>query len=79
MLNSIVESLIHGTRTDPDRTWTTNGVNWLKDPGMLPSAVPYAKIMRLGYKSAWLGRDAIQQRLPVILFCPQEITSYRHP
>lgn len=64
----IVRSVVavHGIGADPDRTWTTNGVNWLKDPGMLPSAIPYARIMRFGYESAWLGRDAIQQRLPLI-------------
>lgn len=57
---------VHGLGADPDRTWTTNGVNWLKDPEMLPSAVPNARIMRFGYESAWLGRHAIQQRLPLI-------------
>ncbi|PGH18658.1 hypothetical protein AJ80_04405 [Polytolypa hystricis UAMH7299] len=51
---------------DPDKTWSTNGVNWLKDHDMLPSAIPYVRIMRFGYESAWLGRDAVQQRLPLI-------------
>lgn len=57
---------IHGIGADPDRTWTRDGVNWLRDEKMLPQAVPQARIMRFGYESQWLGREAIQQRLPLV-------------
>jgi hypothetical protein len=57
---------VHGIGADPDRTWTRDGVNWLRDENMLPQAVPQARIMRFGYESQWLGREAIQQRLPVV-------------
>ncbi|KAL8981466.1 MAG: hypothetical protein Q9205_003757 [Flavoplaca limonia] len=30
---------------------------------MLPAAVPNSRILRFGYESQWLGKDAIQQRL----------------
>lgn len=33
---------------------------------MLPQVVPQARIMRFGYESQWLGREAIQQRLPLV-------------
>ncbi|KAI4191398.1 MAG: hypothetical protein LQ348_003532 [Seirophora lacunosa] len=54
---------VHGIGADPDRTWTTGGVNWLKDEYMLPAALPNSRILRFGYESQWLGKDAIQQRL----------------
>lgn len=57
---------VHGIGADPDRTWTRDGVNWLRDEEMLPQAVPQARIMRFGYESQWLGREAIQQRLPLV-------------
>lgn len=57
-LGSIVA--IHGIGADPDKTWTGRGpagerVSWLSDSGMLPKAVPTARIMRFGYESAWYG------------------------
>jgi hypothetical protein len=33
---------------------------------MLPQAVPQARIMRFGYESQWLGREAVQQRLSLV-------------
>ena len=64
MLLSIVA--VHGIGADPDRTWTRDGVNWLRDKEMLPQTIPQARIMRFGYESQWLGREAIQQRLPLV-------------
>ncbi|KAI1178130.1 P-loop containing nucleoside triphosphate hydrolase protein [Nemania sp. FL0916] len=51
---------IHGIGADPDNTWTGRGpndekINWLTHPGMLPKAVPTARIMRFGYESGWYG------------------------
>ncbi|KAM3562115.1 hypothetical protein MY1884_002021 [Beauveria asiatica] len=48
---------IHGIGASPDKTWTGRGpkgeeVNWLTNSGMLPKAVPTARIMRFGYESA---------------------------
>jgi hypothetical protein len=65
--NSIVA--VHGLGAHPDDTWTkkrgnkheAQKVNWLQEEGMLPSAVPNARIIRYGYKSAWFGPDAIKQ------------------
>lgn len=55
---------VHGLGSDVDWSWTwrdrkTAGqpVNWLKDPSMLPSAVPQARIMAYTYgtRRAWNG------------------------
>ncbi|KAK4160854.1 hypothetical protein QBC43DRAFT_244760 [Cladorrhinum sp. PSN259] len=58
---------IHGIGAHPDRTWTGRGpadkrVNWLKDPDMLPKAVPTARIMRFGYESTWFGSDKVEPK-----------------
>lgn len=34
---------VHGIGAHPEFTWKTNGVNWLSNPAMLPSAVPNAR------------------------------------
>ena len=49
------------------RIATHVALNWLRDEKMLPQAVPQARIMRFGYESQWLGREAIQQRLPLVV------------
>ncbi|KAL8937621.1 MAG: hypothetical protein Q9216_004336 [Gyalolechia sp. 2 TL-2023] len=54
---------VHGIGAHPDRTWISSHVNWLKDEHMLPAAIPNSRILRFGYESQWLGKDAIQQRL----------------
>lgn len=54
---------VHGIGADPDKTWETGDVNWLKDLQMLPSKVPRARIMRYGYESSWFGDDPIRQTL----------------
>lgn len=33
---------------------------------MLPQAIPNSRILRFGYESQWLGKEAIQQRLPLV-------------
>ena len=57
---------VHGFGANPDWTWVASNVNWLKDEHMLPHAIPNTRILRFGYESQWLGKDAIQQRLPLI-------------
>lgn len=57
---------VHGIGADPDRTWTSGDVNWLRDENLLPRAIPNSRILRFGYESQWLGRDAIQQRLSLV-------------
>ena len=57
---------VHGIGADPDRTWTTNKGNLLKDRHMLPESIPNSRIMRFGYASQWLGKEAINQRLPLV-------------
>jgi len=57
---------VHGIGAHPDRTWTFGDVNWLKDEHMLPRAIPNSRILRFGYESQWLGKDAIQQRLSLV-------------
>ncbi|KAI2621788.1 hypothetical protein GGR54DRAFT_599830 [Hypoxylon sp. NC1633] len=63
-IRSVAEAVdivaIHGIGALPDDTWRGWGpdkeeVHWLKDPEMLPRALPNARIMRFGYKSAWYG------------------------
>ncbi|KAI9763363.1 MAG: hypothetical protein M1840_000555 [Geoglossum simile] len=57
---------VHGIGADPDTTWTTQRVNWLKDEQMLPFAVPDTRILRFAYESQWLGKEALQQRLSLV-------------
>ena len=65
MASSLIRILsviaIHGIGADPDRTWETKGVNWLKDREMLPSAAEKSRIMRFGWASKWMGKDSIHQ------------------
>jgi curved DNA-binding protein CbpA len=59
---------VHGLGAIPEITWKEkhSGVNWLADPAMLPMAVPDARIMRFGYDSLWLGKEAIKTKLSTI-------------
>ena len=59
--NSIIA--IHGIGANPDDTWKSKkeGVNWLKDPDMLPKAAQKARIMRFGWESQWFGKYYIDQ------------------
>ncbi|MCJ1358539.1 MAG: hypothetical protein MMC33_008539 [Icmadophila ericetorum] len=52
---------VHGIGVDADSTWTTNGVNWLRD--LLPKSAPEARIMRFSYESRWMGEFAIHQHI----------------
>ena len=63
-LSSVVA--IHGLGAHPDYTWTAGDVNWLRNEHMLPRAIPNSRILRFGYESQWIGREAIQQRLPLV-------------
>ncbi|SLM35632.1 P-loop containing nucleoside triphosphate hydrolase [Lasallia pustulata] len=38
---------VHGLNGHPEKTWTTNNVNWLRD--LLPSDIPNARILSWGY------------------------------
>lgn len=33
---------------------------------MLPDSIPKTRIFQFGYESEWFGREAIQQRLPLV-------------
>jgi curved DNA-binding protein CbpA len=59
---------VHGLGAIPEITWQEkhSGKNWLADTEMLPKAVPEARIMRFGYDSLWLGKEAIKTRLSTI-------------
>ncbi len=59
---------VHGLGAIPEITWKEkhSGRNWLADSEMLPKAVPEARIMRFGYDSLWLGKEAIRTRLSTI-------------
>ncbi|KAI0423575.1 hypothetical protein F5Y09DRAFT_327017 [Xylaria sp. FL1042] len=56
---------IHGIGANPDHTWVDRKtqVNWLKDPTMLPDALPNARIMAYNYESSWFGENAVKQSL----------------
>ncbi|KAI1283273.1 hypothetical protein F5Y07DRAFT_349196 [Xylaria sp. FL0933] len=56
---------IHGIGANPDYTWVDKNtqVNWLKDPTMLPDALPNARIMAYNYESSWFGENAVRQSL----------------
>lgn len=69
LVNATVDIVaVHGLGAIPDITWkeSKSGVNWLSDPQMLPSRTPEARILRFGYDSLWLGKEAIRTRLPTI-------------
>ena len=57
---------VYGFGAHPDWTWYAGDTHWLKDDHMLPKAIPNTRILRFGYESQWLGREAIQQRLPLV-------------
>ncbi|KAI1214605.1 uncharacterized protein F4807DRAFT_3196 [Annulohypoxylon truncatum] len=48
---------VHGLGSNVDWSWVWKGhnkqVHWLKDPDMLPAAVPNARIMAYSYESRW--------------------------
>ena len=48
------------------RTWMLGDVHWLRDSNMLPKAIPYARISVFGYRSQWVGGDAVENDLPQI-------------
>ncbi|KAI0973717.1 hypothetical protein F4678DRAFT_425617 [Xylaria arbuscula] len=56
---------IHGIGANPEHTWVDRKtqVNWLKDPTMLPDALPNARIMTYNYESYWFGENAVKQSL----------------
>ena len=57
---------VHGIGAHPDRTWVSNKINWLHNEHMLPAAIPNSRIFAFGYASEWLGKEAINQRLPLV-------------
>ena len=62
---------MHGIGAHPDRTWTMENregewVNWLTDPSMLPQKLPYARIMRFGYKSEWFGSEKVETKKTLV-------------
>ena len=68
LLNHALFSVVavHGLGAHPDYTWTAGDVNWLRNEHMLPRAIPNSRILRFGYESQWVGKEAIQQRLPLV-------------
>ncbi|KAL9081537.1 MAG: hypothetical protein Q9159_007285 [Coniocarpon cinnabarinum] len=53
---------IHGLDGHREDTWTTNGVNWLRE--LLPTFIPSARIMTWGYDARTHGASPIsRQRL----------------
>jgi hypothetical protein len=65
---------VHGLGAHPDDTWTKRRgpteddiwVNWLHEKDMLPATVSQARIMRYGYKSDWVGPEAIKQSVRAV-------------
>lgn len=57
---------VHGIGAHPDKTWITNGVNWLQDEAMLPREIPNARILRFGYEILWYGDHAVKTRLQTV-------------
>lgn len=62
--NSVVA--VHGIGANPDKTWETQGGNWLRDSYMLPQAIPKSRIMRFGYGSLWFGASPVKQRMSAL-------------
>ncbi|KAI1662002.1 hypothetical protein F4813DRAFT_396685 [Daldinia decipiens] len=59
---------VHGIGIHPKDAWVHTGTkkHWLKDPAMLPTKVPNARIMAYNYESYWFGDDAIRQSVPAV-------------
>ncbi|TRX88401.1 hypothetical protein FHL15_010714 [Xylaria flabelliformis] len=47
-------------------TWASQETKWLCDTRMLPFWVPRSRVLHFTYQSAWIGKERIQQRLPII-------------
>ncbi|PVH90814.1 hypothetical protein DM02DRAFT_547058, partial [Periconia macrospinosa] len=58
----------------PDDTWCKNvgmaeslrWANWLSEEEMLPAVASNARIMRYGYQSQWLGKEAMWQKASAV-------------
>jgi len=58
---------VPGLGSDMTHTWMSKtGVHWLKDDNMLQKVVPNARILVFGYRSQWVGRDAVQTRISAV-------------
>lgn len=57
---------VHGLGALPDKTWidSESNTNWLKD--FLPKDLPKTRVLRFGYDSQWLGRNAIRVSIKTI-------------
>ncbi|KAI0539978.1 hypothetical protein GGR58DRAFT_512001 [Xylaria digitata] len=72
---------VHGLGSDVDWSWTWQDkkghrppVHWLKDPNMLPSVIPHARIIAYNYESRWHA-DAPKTRLEL---CGEELVKSLH-
>ena len=57
---------VPGLGANPEFTWRTNKVDWLRDSNMLPRYVEKARIMVFEYESQWFGKGSINQRLSIV-------------
>jgi hypothetical protein len=59
---------VHGLGAIPEISWkdSRSGVTWISHEAMLPKMIPDARILRFGYDSLWLGKEAIRTRLDTI-------------
>ena len=48
---------VHGLNGHREKTWTVNGVNWLRD--LLPADIPNARILSWGYDASTHGTSPI--------------------
>ncbi|RYP17801.1 hypothetical protein DL767_009943 [Monosporascus sp. MG133] len=69
---------VHGLGSNVDWTWVwkdrTKHVHWLRDPDMLPAALPNARIMVYSYESRW-HTEAPKTRLEL---CGEELMEDLH-
>lgn len=54
---------VPGLDANPQFTWTTNKVDWLRDGNMLHRTIEKARIMIFAYESQWFGKGSIDQKL----------------
>lgn len=60
---------VHGIGdANPEDAWvhTDTKAHWLKDPTMLPGALPKARIMAYNYVSYWHGEKAVKQKVGTV-------------
>ena len=67
---------VPGLGANPEYTWITQKVDWIRDGNMLQRTVENSRIMVFEYESQWFGNGSIDQSLPTV--ATQLLQSLKH-